>query len=663
MLAEPTTISLHPHHCSDVEALSVNTARMLAMDQVAIAKSGHYGFPLGAGAIVHTLFAHHLRFNPEDPAWLNRDRFVLSAGHGSAMLYAALHLAGYDLSVEDLRDFRQWGSKTPGHPERGDTPGVEVTTGPLGQGVANAVGLAIAEEYLRSRLGPNVVDHRTWVLASDGDLMEGIAYEAAAIAGKLELSHLCVVYDDNDVVIDSRASETMDSDGIVEAFRALGWHVVDAVDGMDVGGLSRAFTEAAAESQRPTLVRVRTTIGAGSPLTDDRLSHSGAPSAADLAATRAHLGLDGYAPFEVPAEVAQFWAAVREGNKAVYDAWETRTACAGGAESLLSPEEMVAACVEVLEVLEAPAGAEATRASSGAVLDAIAPYAPFLLGGSADLAGATFARLSDGGVFGPAERAGQNIRFGVREHAMGAIANGITMHSVLRGFGGTFLMFATYQANALRMAALQECPSIHIFSHDSVLLGEDGPTHQPVEVLPFLRSIPHMQVLRPADFYETKVAWKLALQEQNRPTCLVLSRSDLPQLDHSVQVGSAEDGAYLLVPVEDPEVVLIATGSETHLAVEAARTCGRRAAVVSVLDVERFSTLPTEALERLAPAAVPRVVVEAAHPMSWYRVLRPTDRCVGVTDFGASAPAEVIAERYGFTVEHLTDVVDEVLRG
>ncbi|WP_163543013.1 transketolase family protein [Occultella kanbiaonis] len=661
MLLETTAGSALPRNCAALEASSINATRMLAMDQVFAAGSGHYGFPLGAGAVIHTLFARHLRFNPHDPAWLNRDRFVLSAGHGSAMLYAMLHVAGYDLTLDDLRRFRQSGSRTPGHPERWVTPGVETTTGPLGQGVANAVGLAIAEEYLRARIGDDVIDHHTWVLASDGDLMEGVSYEAAAIAANQQLSRLCIIYDDNDVVIDSRASATMDNDGVVGMFRALGWRILEVDDGLDVAALDEAMSEARTPATTPTLIRVRTLIGAGSPLADDIASHSGAPTLAHLTATREHLGLVGNEPFEVPSGVSSFWADVQDRNRVEYDAWAARAARRPEVGRIIDAGAHVAACVEVIDSLEAPAGPEATRASSGAVLDAITATAPFLLGGSADLAGATFARLSAGGVFSPADRTGQNIRFGVREHAMGSIANGITLHSSLRGFGATFLMFATYEANALRMAALQACPSIHVFSHDSVLLGEDGPTHQPIEVTAFLRAIPHMQVLRPADFHETKVAWKLALRESERPTCLLLSRSDLPQLDHRHQVGSAEDGAYLLVPVRDPEAVLIASGSETHLAVEAARASGRRVAVVSVLDVEGFSMLSPAAMESLAPSAAPRLFVEAGHPMSWYRVIRPHDRFIGVTEFGASAPPAEIAREYGLTAENVASVLAELL--
>ncbi|XBH20452.1 transketolase [Jonesiaceae bacterium BS-20] len=662
MSTQVATAPSTPLNCSTVENQSINTSRMLAVDQVFRAGSGHYGFPLGAGSIVHTLFAKHLMFNPGDPTWINRDRFILSAGHGSAMLYSMLHLAGYDLSISDLKDFRQWGSKTPGHPERDDTPGVEVTTGPLGQGFANAVGIAIAEEYLRSLAGSDTINHRTWVLVSDGDLMEGIAYEAAAIAGKLELGKLCVIYDDNDVVIDSRASETMDSEGIVGMFRALDWEVLEVTDGMDIQALDLAMVQASQQVNRPTMIRVKTVIGAGSPLSDNKSSHSGAPSQQDLEATRAALELQEFKPFEVPEPVADYWIQVRARLQQNYDRWQRKAKTSPGKQVLDSLAQAGTTALAALAQLPLPSSNEATRTSSGTILDAIYKDVPFLIGGAADLAGATFARFTDSAVFGSETRSGQNIRFGVREHAMTAIANGITLHSELRGFGSTFLMFATYAANSLRMAALQSCGSIHVFSHDSVLLGEDGPTHQPVEVLSFLRSIPKMQVLRPADFYETKEAWALAITEAQRPTCIVLSRSVLPQLDRTSQIGSASQGAFLLKVVDNPEVVLIASGSETHLALEAAeRMSDHRIAVVSVLDTERFASLPSSEFQKFAPEGTPRVIIEASHPMSWYRILRPSDRFVGVSEFGASAPEQVIAQEFGLTSENICKVATEVI--
>ena len=578
------------------------------------------------------------------------------------MLYATLHLAGYDISTSDLKDFRQWGSKTPGHPEREDTPGVEVTTGPLGQGFANAVGIAIAEEYLRAHAGPATINHRTWALVSDGDLMEGISYEAAAIAGKLELGNLCVIYDDNDVVIDSRASAIMDSNGIAAMFAALDWEVLEVSNGMDVAALDEAMTRATQQTARPTLIRVKTVIGAGSPLTDDKSSHSGSPSPEHLEDTRAALGLEEFGPFEIPQDVTAYWAQITERLTSQYELWQAEANASSGQKVLDAFADAQSSALAELARLPLPTHREATRNSSGTILDAIHEHAPFLLGGAADLAGATFARFSDGGVFGPEDRAGQNIQFGVREHAMTAIANGISLHSHLRGFGSTFLMFATYAANSLRMAALQSCNSIHVFSHDSVLLGEDGPTHQPIEVLSFLRAIPKMQVLRPADFYETKTAWALALAETERPTCIILSRSALPQLDHDNQVGCAQDGAYLLKSVVDPEIVLIASGSETHLAVEAAeQMTDRRVAVVSVLDLARFTEMSPEKFAALAPASAPRVIIEAGHPMSWYQILRPEDQFIGVTGFGASAPDHVIAQEFGLTTQNVREVAEGLL--
>lgn len=646
----PSTYS-NPVNCSAIETESINTLRMLAMDQVFTAKSGHYGFPLGASAIVHTLFARHLRFDPSDPGWANRDRFVLSAGHGSAMLYGQLHLAGYDLSIQDLQSFRQWGSRTAGHPERGHTPGVELTTGPLGQGIANAVGLAVAERHLREVLPAGAIDHRVWVLASDGDFMEGISFEAASLAGAWKLDRLTVIYDDNDVVIDSRAHQVVDPGAICQAWAAAGWRLIEVEQGMDVAALDAAFTAAADEDPRPTLIRVKTRIGAGSPKEDEPVSHSGAPSAAELAATRATLGLAGLAPFDVSPAVRDYWAGIVAERSEQHRAWtaqvepETARELAGGWPGW----DEVIADLDALPREDAP---QATRKSSGQVLARLSERARFLIGGSADLAEATGAQLTASGAFSAQTPAERNLRFGVREHAMGAIVNGLAAHSVLRPFGSTFLAFATYQLNAIRMAALQQLPSLFVFSHDSILLGEDGPTHQPIEVLPALRAIPHLRVLRPADLTETVAAWQQILADP-RPTCLILSRSDLPQLDHSAQQGGPADGAYVLRSAAEPAAVLFASGSEVHLATGAAELSGIPVTVVSVPDLAALEGWSEDTWQQVAPAELPRVIVEAANPMSWFGVFRPGDRVVAVTEFGASAPADVIAEHYGLTAAHV----------
>jgi transketolase len=627
-----------------------HTLRKLAVEQVLAAGSGHYGFPLGAADLVDELFSRYLRYDGTAPQWPNRDRFVLSAGHGSAMLYAALHLAGHDLTAEDLRAFRTLHSRTPGHPERGETDGVEVTTGPLGQGFANAVGLAIAETALRSRLGAEVISHRTVVLASDGDLMEGIAYEAAALAAEQRLGNLVVCYDDNDIVIDSAASSVMSSQGVVEAFAALGWRVVEVADGNDRTSLRAGLDEAFEQGDgRPTLVRVPTVIGHLSPRAGTSASHSGAPTAEEYEEIVRALELEDVAPFEVPGDVAARWQAVRECGTALRRQWEE----AHGAAWERHARALVAETAVTRErILDLPALTEpaATRVSSSRALAAVPGLDAGVLGGSADLAGATGTVIADGAIFGPADRQGANLRFGVREHAMGAIANGITAHSVLRGIGSTFLMFATYEANALRMSAIQRLGAVHVFSHDSILVGEDGPTHQPVEVLPFLRAIPDFEVWRPADDLETRAVWAEVLATPDRPAAIVLSRSGVDQIQAPRTPADVAAGAYVAHDVEDPQVIVLATGTEVTTAVQAARQAGRR-----------VRALPRPRRAAHAPAALPRVCVEASHPMSWYGIAREEDEAIGVSGFGASAPAAEIAALHGVTVEGVRGAIERAL--
>lgn len=649
------------HETTSVAALDERCAhilRKLSVEQVLTAGSGHYGFPLGAADLVDELFSRHLRYDGADPQWPNRDRFVLSAGHGSAMLYSTLHVAGFDLTADDLRAFRTLHSRTPGHPERGETDGVEVTTGPLGQGLANAVGLAIAEAALRDQLGPETIDHRTVVLASDGDLMEGIAYEAAALAAEQKLGNLVVCYDDNDIVIDSAASSVMSSGGVCEAFSALGWRVVEIADGHDRQalrvGLEKAFHHA---DDRPTLVRVPTTIGHLSPRAGTSVSHSGAPSAEEYDAIVEALDLRDVAPFEVPSDVARRWEGVRKRGAEQRAAWVSAQGerWSSFVEELEVSGDELSRRILDLPVLTAPA---ATRASSGRVLAEVPGLAAGLLGGSADLAGATGTVLGDGAIHEPANRAGANIRFGVREHAMGAVVNGITAHSVLRGIGATFLMFATYEANALRMSALQKLGAIHVFSHDSILVGEDGPTHQPIEVLPFLRSIPNLDVWRPADDFETRAIWAEVLATPERPAAIILSRSAVDQIDTARVQADVATGAYIAFDAADPEVICLATGTEVTLAVQAARHSAQRVRVLSVPSIERFLAQPAERRELLAPAGVARVCIEASAPMSWFGIAREHDEVIGMTSFGASAPALVIAEEFGFTAEAVAEALD-----
>jgi len=647
---------------ADIEQLSIATLRSLSIDQVQAAQSGHIGFPLGAAPILHTLYAHYLRSDPAAPDWIGRDRFVLSAGHGSALLYATLHLAGYDIGIEDLQRFRQWQSRTPGHPESHLTPGVDATTGPLGQGIANAVGMAIAESMANARYRDGerpLIDHRTFVLASDGDLMEGVSLEAAALAGLLKLGKLIVFYDDNDVVIDGRASDVHDAAGVCAALAALGWHVTGPVDGEDLAGIRRATDEAIAETARPSLIRVRTHIGHGSPLSNDPRSHSGAFTVEDARATKAALGREFAEPFSVPREVASWWRSFAERGAQARRVWnETLDRAGSVGDALRAPGRAARAHSDLADAVPLTGEAEAARLTSGRVLEALEEIEPTLVGGAADLVQATMARLPGGGEYSATDRAGRNIRFGVREHAMGAIANGIALHGIFRPFASTFLVFTSYQANALRMAALQGLPVIHLLTHDSITVGEDGPTHQPVEMLAMLRAMPNMLVLRPADARETIECWGLALQNTSGPTALILSRIALPPLDRQGARESAGRGAYVLADAVDdePDVVIVASGSEVSLAVEARSVLGAdgvSARVVSMPSHELFAAQDDEYRRRVLPPGVPRLVVEASHSLSLWRWAGPDGDAMGVDRFGASAPPAVLQREYGLTAPEI----------
>lgn len=655
---------------SEVEERSVATLRALSLDQVQQAQSGHIGLPLGAAPILHNLYGHFIASDPADPTWINRDRFVLSAGHGSALLYSALHLAGYAVTTADLQAFRQWGSITPGHPETGLTPGVDATTGPLGQGITNAVGMAIAESMGRARLaaeGGPLIDHRTFVLASDGDLMEGVALEAAALAGLLELGRLIVFYDDNDVVIDGRASAVHSPDATCESFRAHGWQVLTVTDGNDLAQLKRATEEALADSRHPSLIRVKTVIGFASPLADLPKSHSGAFSVQDEATTRSNLL--GAAPFEVSADVRSWWERFATRGAAARAEWLDAVAAAPEAAATLTswlnndlPDEFDQALAS-FPVLE---GGEAARLTSGRILQTVEPLVTGLVGGAADLAAATMASLPEGGDYSPSNRAGRNLRFGIREHAMSAIVNGIALHGLFRPFGSTFLAFSTYQSNSLRMAALQELPVIHVFSHDSITVGEDGPTHQPIEMLAALRATPNTVVLRPADAHETVESWRIALSRHHGPSLLVLSRIALPVLDRSDSFGSVSQGGYIVTGASNPtpDLVFVSSGSEVSICLEAAAlltTDGIDARVVSMPSFELFNQQDADYREAVTPAAAPRLVVEASHPSGLWQVAGPRGQVYGIDRFGASAPPVKMLEEYGFTPAAIAQRVRELL--
>ncbi len=645
----------------NVDERCVTTLRLLAVDMVERAKSGHPGLPLGAAPMAYVLWARHLRHNPSDPSWVNRDRFILSAGHGSALLYALLHLTGYDLSLEELKNFRQWGSKTPGHPEYGLTPGVECTTGPLGQGFAMGVGMALAEKWLAERFnrpGFPVIDHCTYALVSDGDLMEGVASEAASLAGHWKLGKLIYLYDDNHITIEGDTALTFTED-VLTRFRAYGWHTLRVGDGNDLEAIHRAIEEAKAVADRPSLIAVRTVIGYGSPKANNAACH-GEPLGPDAARkTKECYGWPAEEPFHVPDDVRRAMRqAVAEGRHH-QEAWNVLMAEYARTypdEAALLKSYLAGTLAEgweeSLPVFDPAGGAIATRNASGTVLNALARSVPNLMGGSADLALSNKTFLKDGG--------NRNLHFGVREHAMGAILNGMALHGGVRPYGGTFLVFADYMRPAIRLAALMKTKVVYVFTHDSIGVGEDGPTHQPIEHLASLRAIPNLTVLRPADANETAAAWKIAL-EADGPVALALTRQNVPVLDvarEKLFEGVAR-GAYVLSESTGPaRLILIATGSETHLALEAQKVLehekGIPTRVVSMPSWELFQRQdPAYRDAVLPPDVTARCAVEAGSSMGWHRWTGSRGAVIAIDRFGASAPGSLVMKEFGFTVENV----------
>ncbi|HVZ49635.1 MAG TPA: transketolase [Gemmatimonadaceae bacterium] len=650
---------------ADLELLAINTVRTLAMDAVQAAESGHPGTPMALAPLAYVLFHRHMRHNPADPAWPNRDRFVLSAGHASMLLYASLHLSGYDLSLDEIRRFRQWGSKTPGHPEVGHTPGVETTTGPLGQGVGNAVGMAFAERLLAgefNRDGHAIVDHTTWFIAGDGDLMEGVSHEAASFAGHQKLGKLIGFFDDNRITIDG-STDLSCSDDVVARFTAYGWHVTRVADVNDLDALDIAIAEARAETARPSLIVVRSHIGYGSPnRVDTAKAHGEALGTDEVALTKKNIGWAWTEPFTVPAEAAAHWRTVRDRGGVAQDAWRRQLIAYAQAFPADAKElgrrmhgDLPAGWEAALPAFDASNGSIASRAASGVVLNAIAPKIPELAGGSADLSGSNLTTLRGMPFASPRAPAGRNVHFGIREHAMGAVMNGMALHGGVIPYGGTFLVFADYMRPAIRLAALMNRQAIYVFTHDSIGLGEDGPTHQPVEHLAALRCIPNVLVVRPADAAETTEAWRAAIGNRTGPTALVLTRQKLALIDRSRYAPAAglARGAYVLSePDRPPAVVLIASGSEVQVALDAQAVLaaeGVAARVVSAPCLELFARQDAAYRGAVLPAGVPRVAVEAAHPMSWYRWVGDAGAVVGIERFGASAPYQRLYEEFGIT--------------
>lgn len=655
---------------SDADRLAIDAVRVLSIDAVERADSGHPGTPMGLAPLAYTLFTRHLKHNPANPNWIDRDRFVLSAGHASMLLYSLLHLTGYDLTLADLKEFRQFESRTPGHPESFATPGVETTTGPLGQGVANAVGFALAEELLAARFNQDdstVVDHRTWVIASDGDMMEGIASEACSLAGHLALGKLIMFWDDNSVTLDGPAQWSFSTEDVVARFRAYGWRTLDIPDVNDLERVEEVMAQAKATDGRPTFVRVRSTIGYGAPNKAGTSKAHGSPLGEEEAAAAKEAYGWTWEPFEVPEE-AYAAADQTEWGKAAEAAWDDAYRDYERAHPDLAEELERAMAGELGDDWDAAlpefedGQEEATRASSGAVIQRLAAAVPELVGGSADLGGSNKTTIENAAAVSRDHFAARNINFGVREHAMAGAANGMLAHGGLRPFIGTFLTFSDYMRGSVRLAALSGLGVIYVFTHDSIGLGEDGPTHQSVEHLAALRAIPNLHVVRPADARETVGAWMHAVQRTDGPTALALSRQAVPVLTGTA-ANSVRAGAYALSTVEDPDIVLVGTGSEVQHCVGAAElladTDDLAVRVVSLPCMELLSEAEDSYAEDLfGNGDIPVLSVEAAVSFGWERW---ADDHVAMDDFGASAPGEVMMEEFGFTPQAVADAARDLL--
>ncbi len=664
---------------ASLDLLSINTIRTLAMDAVQKAESGHPGTPMALAPLVYRLFTTHLRHDPKAPHWPDRDRFVLSVGHASMVLYGALHMSGYDLSLDDIINFRQWGSKTPGHPEVGHTAGVETTTGPLGQGVANAVGMAMAEAHLAAvtnTVDHAVVDHYTYFIAGDGCLMEGISHEAASFAGHQKLGKLIGFYDDNRITIDGSTDLSL-SDDAAQRFAAYGWQVLHISDVNDLAEIDAAVAAAKAEHGRPTMIITRTVIGYGSPNRAGTAKAHGEPlGAEEIIRSKDALGWVSHEPFFVPAEARAHWSELVAQRAATHAAWATRFAAFTAAHGTASAEftrrmagELPAGWDAALPTFTAETGSVASRAASGAVLNAIGAGIPELLGGSADLSGSNLTLRKGDQPFSATNRAGRYVYYGVREHAMGAIMNGLSLHGGVVPYAGTFLVFSDYMRPAIRLAALMKTQAIYVFTHDSIGLGEDGPTHQPIEHLSALRSIPNLLVLRPADASEVAECWRVAINHRTGPSAIVLSRQKLGFLNipaATVRSGVERGGYVLADSSAPPKVVLLSTGSEIGLALkaqEALATAGVPARVVSVPSMERFLAADASYRGSVLPAGVPRLAIEAGHPMSWWQLIAGQGDVVGLDHFGASAPFDRLYREFGLSVEAITARAAKLARG
>mgnify|MGYP001943366439 FL=1 len=660
------------------ELKSINAIRTLSIDAIEKANSGHPGLPMGAAPMAYTLWTEHMNHNPKSSKWFNRDRFVLSAGHGSMLLYSLLHLSGYDVTIEDLKNFRQWDSRTPGHPEVHHTDGVEATTGPLGQGIAMSVGMAMAEKHLAAKYNKdnfNVVDHYTFAIVSDGDLMEGISHEAASLAGHLKLGKLIALYDSNDISLDGELNKSF-SENVEDRFKAYGWQVIRVEDGNDTAAISKAIEQAKQNTEQPTLIEVKTVIGYGSPNKAGSAASHGAPLGEDeVSLTKEYYKWD-HKPFEVPEEVYEDFnkKIVENGKKKeqewneLFEAYKIEYPELGKELETAIKGELPEGWDKDLPVYEAGTHAAATRATSGEVLNAIAKAVPSLFGGSADLAGSNKTYLEGMGDFSAAEPDKRNIWFGVREFAMAAALNGMALHGGLKVFGGTFFVFSDYLRAAVRLSAIQKVPVTYVLTHDSIAVGEDGPTHEPIEQLAAFRAMPDVSVIRPADGNEVQAAWRLAVESTSQPTLLVLTRQNLPTLEGTAEKAyeGVKRGGYVISPSEKetPDAILIATGSEVHLAIKAQAVLkeqGKDVSVVSLPSWDRFEKQDESYKESVLPSSVrKRVGIEMASSLGWERYTGLDGKILAIDRFGASANGNKVIEEFGFTVENVVKHVNDL---
>lgn len=666
-----------------IDKLSITTIRTLAIDAIEKANSGHPGMPMGSAPMGYQLFAKSMNHNPDEPTWINRDRFVLSAGHGSMLLYSLLHLSGYDLSLEDLKQFRQWGSKTPGHPEFGHTAGVDATTGPLGQGIAMAVGMALAETQLAATYNKDdfkIVDHYTYGISGDGDLMEGVASEAASLAGHLKLGKLIFLYDSNDISLDGKLNLSF-SENVRQRFEAYGWQTILVEDGNDLAAIEAAIEEGKRDTERPTLIEVKTVIGYGSPNKQGKGGHGGTHGS-PLGQEETKLTKEFYnwvyeEDFFVPDEVREHFAQVKANGIAAYDAWNETF------KQYKAKYPELASQFEIAIANDVPAGwdkdlpkytaedkALSTRVASGNALNGLVGNVPQLLGGSADLESSTMTHLKGLPVYTPESRDGRNLYFGVREFAMAAAMNGVALHSGLKIFGGTFFVFTDYLRPAIRLASIMKLPVTYVLTHDSIAVGEDGPTHEPIEQLASLRIIPGLTVIRPADGNETSAAWAYSVENKENPVALVLTRQNLPILEKSAELAreGIKRGGYVISPAKSgkPQAQLLATGSEVQLAVKAQAALAEQGIDVSVVSLPSWDLFDKQSKEYkdsvILPDVKARVAIEMAHPFGWERYVGEQGSIIGINTFGASAPGDKVMAEYGFTVENVVNHVKEQLK-